>query len=220
MPRRDEAPRRGRRRSRDRGEGRVRPDGGTLGRQRHRSPRTESTDRPRRPVALPRPRPRASHPGGRGDPGDPVGLIAGAEARGRLSLSRPAQRRPVERIRPQIAEDMARRGGECEEREECTGAELVGTVPVQVAEDETAEQLLAVRRRERPAVRYCEPRSSVGQRPTPTRPGLEAVARRRDLVHRGGHAMPMSDPPAPDPASAAAAGLEQLDVGEPHKSKP
>jgi hypothetical protein len=43
-------------------------------------------------------------------------------------------------IRPQIAEDMTRRGGTVSEREGPHGTELVGSVPVQVAEDKTAEQ--------------------------------------------------------------------------------
>jgi len=43
-------------------------------------------------------------------------------------------------IRPQIAEDMTRRGGTVSEREGRHGTELVGSVPVKVAEDKTAEQ--------------------------------------------------------------------------------
>jgi hypothetical protein len=43
-------------------------------------------------------------------------------------------------IRPQIAEDMERRGGQVAEREGPRGVELVGWVPVQVSEDKTAEQ--------------------------------------------------------------------------------
>ncbi|MGD9961146.1 DUF3710 domain-containing protein [Nocardioides sp.] len=43
-------------------------------------------------------------------------------------------------IRPQIAEDMERRGGQVTEREGALGVELVGWVPVQVAEGQVAEQ--------------------------------------------------------------------------------
>ncbi len=43
-------------------------------------------------------------------------------------------------IMPQIAEDITRRGGTVEEREGAHGIELVGSVPVQVADDKTAEQ--------------------------------------------------------------------------------
>jgi hypothetical protein len=43
-------------------------------------------------------------------------------------------------IRPQIAEDMTRRGGKVSEREGPHGTELVGSVPVQVDGNKTAEQ--------------------------------------------------------------------------------
>jgi hypothetical protein len=43
-------------------------------------------------------------------------------------------------IRPQLAQDMTRRGGTVEEREGRFGTELVGNVPVQVSETETATQ--------------------------------------------------------------------------------
>ncbi|CUR54778.1 conserved hypothetical protein [metagenome] len=43
-------------------------------------------------------------------------------------------------IRPQIAEDMEQRGGQCAEREGPHGTELVGWVPVQVTETEVAQQ--------------------------------------------------------------------------------
>jgi Protein of unknown function (DUF3710) len=43
-------------------------------------------------------------------------------------------------IRPQLAQDMTNRGGTVEEREGPFGIELVGSVPVQVSETETATQ--------------------------------------------------------------------------------
>jgi len=68
-------------------------------------------------------------------------LIAGPE--GALELKPFAAPRGGslwDEIRPQIAADMARRGGEVSEREGKHGPELVGSVPVQVAPDQTAHQ--------------------------------------------------------------------------------
>jgi len=68
-------------------------------------------------------------------------LIAGPE--GALELKPFAAPRGGalwDEIRPQIAADMARRGGEVAEREGRHGPELIGSVPVQVAPDQTANQ--------------------------------------------------------------------------------
>ncbi len=68
-------------------------------------------------------------------------LIAGPE--GALELKPFAAPRGGtlwDEIRPQIAADMARRGGEVSEREGKHGPELIGSVPVQVAPDQTAHQ--------------------------------------------------------------------------------
>ncbi len=96
-------------------------------------------------------------------------------------------------IRPQIAQDMERRGGTVAEREGPRGTELVGSVPVQAADGKSAEQpsriigingprwLLRATFLGKPAV---EPDDSAD---------WEAVLG-SVIVRRGASAMPVGDP--------------------------
>lgn len=68
-------------------------------------------------------------------------LVAGAEGACELRpYAAPRNGDLWSEVRPQIAADMARRGGRAAEREGPLGTELVGSVPVQVADGRTAEQ--------------------------------------------------------------------------------
>ncbi len=68
-------------------------------------------------------------------------LIAGPEGALELrAFAAPRNGDLWEEVRPQIAEDMTRRGGTVSERAGRHGTELVGSIPVQVSPDSVAEQ--------------------------------------------------------------------------------
>jgi hypothetical protein len=96
-------------------------------------------------------------------------------------------------IRPQIAEDMTNRGGKVEEREGLHGTELVGSVPVQVAENETAEQPSRIVGVNGP--RWFLRATFLGQPALSPddAPDWEAVLG-SVIVRRGSEAMPVGDP--------------------------
>ena len=96
-------------------------------------------------------------------------------------------------IRPQIAEDMQRRGGTVVEREGPHGVELVGSVPVQVAEDQTAEQPSRILGINGP--RWLLRATYLGQpAANPDEAGDWEAVLGSVVVRRGSEAMPVGDP--------------------------
>lgn len=96
-------------------------------------------------------------------------------------------------IRPQIAEDMERRGGTVSEREGPHGTELVGSVPVQVAADKTAEQPSRIVGVNGP--RWLLRATFLGQPATnPEEAGDWEAVLGSVIVRRGSGAMPVGDP--------------------------
>ena len=121
-------------------------------------------------------------------------LIAGAEGAVELRpFAAPRNGDLWDEIRPQIAEDMARRGGKVEEREGVHGTELVGSVPVQLAEDKTAEQPSRIVGVNGP--RWLLRATFLGSPATnpDEAKDWEAVLG-SVIVRRGSHAMPVGDP--------------------------
>ena len=180
--------------SRDRGEGRVRPDGGTLGRQRDRPRgRVERVDLGGLLLA-PSPGHELRLQVDEATQQVQSVLIAGAEGAVELRpFAAPRNGDLWDEIRPQIAEDMAAQRRQGRGARRCTRHRARRLGPGAGGRGQDGRAALADRRRQRPAVaaashvpRFAGDQSRRGQ-------DWEAVLG-SVIVRRGSHAMPVGDP--------------------------
>ncbi len=97
-------------------------------------------------------------------------------------------------VRPQIAADIARRGGTTTEREGRFGTELLCQVPVQRPDGTAGHPAVADHRRQRRPLDARGPRCSAGPRVEPDGAEEWEDALAQVVVRRGATAMPVGEP--------------------------